>query len=134
MGKMTKYLLFLTVVILLFHFSGAITSTTPTGYLMDSVGITNPESIGTSTFYGIIIAIFVAALAGVYALIVYKVNPIYIYSVPLVMALIAILWDLVTIYSIISRTSYALATLIISPLMVVYLLAVFDWWRSSGET
>lgn len=68
MGKLSYILTFIIVVDLLLHFSGLLaTAGTPTSYALSNLGLTQPENIGTSSFWTTIGILGTLSVAGVVA-------------------------------------------------------------------
>jgi len=148
MSKVAKYIMMLSVVILLFHFAGLIPADTPSSYLLGTLGLTNPENLESTGFVDSLTSTMsfsgVALLAAITALAIFiatRTSPIYLANYVITGFLLLIGWDIIKIYEVLKNSfglaaaaGNALSMLIISPLLLVYILAVYDWWRSSGET
>jgi hypothetical protein len=127
MGKITTYMAVLSVVIIGFHFGGLI-SETPISWLMDA--ILNPENLDSNAFFTTIqgiLAIFAGGGIIVGTLISQKVEQGA--TVAFTSLLFLIGWDLIAIFNIVAQTSRMLATFLVSPLLLVYILSVIEWWR-----
>lgn len=127
MGRLVKYILILSVVLLLFHFAGLIEDT-PISVLLQL--LTNPSNLRNSSLFAVIFAATQGVIAGV-AITIGVVSPSrvdFVIKVGIVSFLISIGWDLVAIANKLALMNSALAVLIVSPLMVVYLLTAIEWW------
>lgn len=126
MGKMTKYVLLLSVVLLLFHFGGLIEDT-PISVLIDL--LLNPKSLATSNLYTLIAAALTAvATAGIIIGSLASTRTEIVVKAGVVEFLIVIGWDLIAIFNKLAEMNVSVATLIISPLLIVYLLTAIEWW------
>jgi len=133
MGKMINFVAFLIVINLLFHFAGLIPEHTATGYLLKTLGITDPENFDSTRLWIILAGLTGVIAAGITAGLIRGISPLDIVSmeaaVLLVPVLIAIGWDMILLFLMFKEISVALATVIFSPLLVIYALTVFDWVR-----
>jgi len=131
MAKIHSYLLTLIVLILLFHFAGYLNET-GTSYLLDNLGITNPQNIGTTTWWATMTAITTLTIVGV-TIGLYYGKGAAIVLLPSVLAIASLLfligWDLIALFNILLQTNTTFATLIISPLIVIYVMTVVEWIR-----
>ena len=126
MGKMIKYVLLLSLVLLLFHFGGLIEDT-PVSVLIKL--LLNPKSIVKENFYVVIAAALAfVATAGIIIGSLATTRTELVVKVGVVEFLIVIGWDLLVIFNKLALMNIALATLIISPLLIVYLLTAVEWW------
>jgi len=128
MGKIIWYVGILSVTLLLFHFGGLIEDT-PLSYLINL--LIDPANAETSTFYSKLAGVL-TAFAGGAAIIIGIFAPSKVEqatTIALTSFLFTIGWDMVAIFNVIKQASIPLATLIISPLLVIYLLTVIEWWR-----
>ena len=126
MGKMIKYVLLLSVVLLLFHFGGLIEDT-PISILINL--LLNPQSLATSNLYVLIAAAL--AVVGTVGIIIGSLATTrteLVVKAGVVEFLIVIGWDLIAIFNKLALMNVAFATLIISPLLIVYLLTAVEWW------
>ena len=126
MGKMTKYVLFLSVVLLLFHFGGLVEDT-PLSILIGL--LLNPKSIVTSNLYTLVIAAIVAvATVGIIIGSLATTRTELVVKAGVVEFLVIIGWDLISIFNVLALMNVALATLIISPLIIIYFMTAIEWW------
>ena len=126
MGRMIKYVLLLSVVLLLFHFGGLIEDT-PISVLINL--LLNPQSLVTSNLYVIIAtALAVVAAAGIIIGSLATTRTELVIKVGVVEFLIVIGWDLIAIFNKLALMNVVVATLIVSPLLIVYLLTAVEWW------
>jgi len=123
---MIKYVLLLSVVLLLFHFGGLIEDT-PISVLINL--LLNPDSLRTSNLYAIIAgALAVVATVGIIIGSLATTRTELVVKVAVVEFLIVIGWDLIAIFNKLALMNITLATLIVSPLLIVYLLTAIEWW------
>ena len=126
MGKMVKYVLLLSVVLLLFHFGGLIEDT-PISVLINL--LLNPQSLATSNLYVLIAAaLAVVSTVGIIIGSLASTRTELVIKVGVVQFLIVIGWDLIAIFNKLALMNITFATLIISPLLIVYLLTAVEWW------
>jgi len=128
MGKLNVYLMILGIALILFHFAGLIVQT-PTHFLMQI--ILNPSSLASSSLWVIVAAIFVAATAiGIIIGTLTHTTPDWILIASLCAATLFLGLDMVALWSSVSSTAGTfLATLIISPFIVLWLFTMVEWWR-----
>ena len=120
MGKIIKYVLLLSVVLLLFHFGGLIEDT-PISILINL--LLNPQSLATSNLFVLItVALAVVSTVGIIIGSLATTRTELVIKVAVVEFLIVIGWDLLAIFNKLALMNVALATLIVSPLLIVYLL------------
>ena len=128
MGKIIWYVGILSVTLLLFHFGGLIDNTN-LSYLMDL--LLDPANAKTSTFFSKI-AVVLTAFAGGAAIIIGIFAPSKVEqatTIALTTFLFTVGWELIAMFNVIKQASIPMATLIISPLLVIYILTVIEWWR-----
>lgn len=131
MAKIHIYLLALVVWILFFHFAGLIEGT-GTSYVLNNLGVTNPENFGTTQFYAIISGISILALAGISIGLVFGRNSEIILlttTISLALLFLLILWDFIALFNVLRLTNHFLAIMIISPLMIIFILTIYEWVR-----
>lgn len=128
MSKLLTYIAILSVIIILFHLSGIITGT-PLSFFADAV--LRPESLRTNQFYttvyGAILAILVGSSIVIGLFIPQRLDIIVL--VPVAIMLFLVGWDLFVVYNTLRMINDALALVIFSPLMIIYILTVVEWWR-----
>jgi len=129
MGKVSNYLGFISVMIILFVFAG-LEVKSPTGYLMSF--ILDPTTWSTSGFLAQVGAVLGLLGAGVTigALVILR-DPVLLRA-PFAVFLVAVGWDIVGIYNILSIVNPNLALLICAPIMVGYVISVIEWWSGSA--
>ncbi len=126
MGKIIKYVLLLSVVLLLFHFGGLIEDT-PISILINL--LLNPQSLATSNLFVLItVALAVVSTVGIIIGSLATTRTELVVKVGVVEFLIVIGWDLIAIFNKLALMNVAVATLIVSPLLIVYLLTAVEWW------
>jgi hypothetical protein len=129
MGKLTNYLLLISVLLLLFHFGGLIADT-PISYLLDNF-LLRPENAQSSNFYLIIWGILAGATtAGVLIGFITHQSPEFYIFLALAPVFFLIGWDLVEIIVQVAQTNRYITLLLFSPLLLVYILSVVEWLRN----
>ena len=130
MGKLNMYLMAMCVWILLFNFAGLLDGGST--YLLNNIGILNPENLGSTQFYTTLVAIFAVTIAGVaIGSTVFRDASIIllIKNVAIGELLVVLLWDLLALFRVMTITNRYIALLIFVPLMLVYLLTLAEWVR-----
>lgn len=130
MGKLNMYIMAMVVWVLLFNFAGLLGGGST--YLLNNIGILNPENLGSTQFYITMVAIFAVTIAGVaIGSAVFRDASIIllIKNVAIGELLIVLLWDLLALYRVVTLTNRYIALLIFVPLMLVYLLTLAEWVR-----
>ena len=127
-------IIFLAVTILLFNFAGI---TTTEGYLLAKLGILNPESVTSSGWYLALIGILTAiATGGIIIGIATRQSAestfMVLSALTFIPIMLLIAMDLIIIIIKVSAFNRAIALLVGSPLLIVWILAVIDWWRGRG--
>lgn len=127
MGKVTIYMGIISMVLLMFHFAGLVTGTP-----LDSIlrFLIDPQNFQNFSIVQQISTIL--AGVGVAGLIIGSISPQrtqWILNTSFVLLLIAIGWELIAIFNVLKQTSVMLATFIIAPMMLIYILSVFEWWN-----
>ena len=130
MGKVTNYLAFVGVLILMFTMAG-IEIRSPTGYLLGF--LSDPTLWSTSGLLaqitGVIGGIIIGGIS-ITALIAFR-DPVLLRA-PVAIFLLAVAWDIIGIFNAISsKVDFWLAILLTAPLMLVYAVSVFEWWSGS---
>lgn len=132
MAKMHMYLLGMIIWILLFHFAGLIDQT-PTSYILSNLGVTNPENFGSTQFWATLVSVLALSVAGVTIGLIYggRTSSIVLLTTTLAFGGIftLILWDFIVLFNVLIRTNHYLAVLLISPLMVIFGLTIYEWIR-----
>lgn len=133
MSRMIITTLILVVTILLFHFAGIIPDGSPTGFVLGHLGLLNPEEFDSTGFYLVIIGLSALGIGGVtIGLFLSKSIDTAVYygvGVLLLPFLLSMIWDLILIFNQLNAISNFLAVLIVSPLLVVWVLSLYDWVR-----
>jgi len=146
MGKITTYMLIMAGITLLFYFGGLLTEcvgdeyctgTTPNSIILTSIlkvgdlynsdDHTSPVPSNKNIYIAIAVAIGAMAVVSVGLGIISR-SPEWAALAPMALFLVLFGWDFLTIFSVIYAENQALA-LLISPIFVVWLLAVFEWFR-----
>lgn len=126
MSKLTNYIFLMTGILLLMHFTGLVEGT-PNSALFNLV--MNPENIPNSGLYNTILAIVgvVMALSVITLGFVQKTD--FILIATMITILFSFGWDFLVVFQKLNSINHVLALLIFSPLMIVYVITVVEWWR-----
>lgn len=128
MGRLANYLIFLSVILLLFHFAGII----DTGVLSYILAvIQDPSNFGNFSYFTTMnLALAGAAAGGAIALGVFtRSSPEFYIILPIAVMFFTITSDFVVLYQKLALIDTNLALLIISPLLIVFILTVVEWAR-----
>lgn len=128
MGKLANYLIFLSVILLLFHFAGLI----DTGVLSYILAvIQDPSNFSNFSYFTTMqVALAGAAAGGAIALGVFtRSSPEFYIILPIAVMFFTITSDFVVLYQKLAQTNIHLAWLIVSPLIIVFILTVVEWAR-----
>ena len=131
MAKVHIYFGILIVWILLFNFSGLIEDG-GVSYILNNLGVLNPEGFSSTTFYSLLIGLSALSIVGIsIGLYTGKSSDIILLATTLSFAaiMILILWDFVALFNILKQTNVYLATILISPMLVVFGLTIYEWVR-----
>jgi len=133
MSKMTNWIAIMSGVMLLAYISGVLPSDSATGFILSIV--LNPENIKNmsvlTAVFGFSGLVGVIALAGSFVFNRQYSVDLYI-VLPMVTILLAIGYDFVRIYSMISSYGalpQVIGLLIFGPLMLMFIINVMEWWR-----
>lgn len=134
MSRLANASLFIVVVVLLFHFAGLLEGQpSGAGYILNNLGVTNPENFNTSVFWITIVAIGTIAVAGIvvggYLSKSFDLAFFAGATVPLLAIMVLIGLDLILIFNVLRQTSHMFAVMIVSPLLFFYGLSLYDWAR-----
>ena len=127
MGKITTYIAIMSMVILGFHFAGLIEGT-PTSWFIKA--ITDPSSLSSNSYFAQLIRILAVFSGGaiiIGSLASNKIEQGATISFTLLLFLIG--WDLIAIFNVLKQTNQTLAIFMISPMLLIYMLTVIEWWR-----
>jgi len=131
MGKLATYITILSVMIIGFHLAGLV-GDTPSSWLVDLV--TNPQDAYSHSFYTTIFGIL-ALFGGAGAIIIGTFAPQRLEQAATIVAtsmFFIIGWDLISIYNILGSSTELgaiLSLFIVSPMIVLFILSVIEWWR-----
>ena len=129
MSKLFTYVGIMAGVVLLFHVAGLIEAITPTSMLLTL--LLEPENFSTGPFYNLIILGAMAAV-GLTGIIVGIISRDFRFSAKTIMLtpLIAIGTDFVAVFNVIAVFNRYFALLILSPVIIMYIIVVAEWWTS----
>ncbi len=127
MGKLTTYMIVISGLLLLFHLGGLIDKT-PNAELLTA--ILNPENIKEGNLgLKAIIAIEAIGLVGAVILGLRGGNVELAASSLFAVFLLNFGWDLVRVFSVLRDANEVMALLILSPIMILYVITIVEWWR-----
>ncbi len=130
MGKISNYLGFITVMIILFKFAG-ITTESPISWALGF--ILDPSTWSTGSLLEKVGATIAAASAiGIVVGSLFRGTDPILLRAPMATFLIAVGWDIVSIYDVLSIVNASFALLICAPLMLVYVISMVEWWSGSS--
>ena len=128
MGKITTYLAIMSFVVLGFHYAG-IVQNTPVGWFLTA--IKNLAGFSNNSFYTTLTAvlatfggatIIIGAFAGS------KIEQGA--TIAFTTLLLTLAWELIAIWNVLQDSMGEMfSTLLISPIVVIYVLTVLEWWR-----
>ncbi len=120
------------MIILGFHFAGLIQNT-PLSFLISSL-LDPAQFQDFALSQQTIIALTGVGLAGIVisSLASQKIQWIIVTS--FVLVTITIGWDFIAIYNILANENRMLATLLLSPLIFIYVLTTMEWWRGISNS
>lgn len=128
MGRLTGFIVLLSGIILLFNLFGLVGNTSLVSFLL------NPENYASSELYlKLVLMIGLFGAAGAVSLFIsgsYKID--FIALAPMILLFLAMLNELLAIFTAIASSGVGgriLAVLIISPLFIMYMMMVVEWWR-----
>lgn len=126
MAKLMTFLFLMIGIVLLFHFGGLIENTPNSTLIQIAL---NPESISSSNIYLTIIGLLttVGAIAIIVIGAVTKTD--FIIFASLILPLLSLGWDFLVIFNVFAAINLFIALLIMSPIFIVYVLTVLEWWR-----
>lgn len=128
MSKLATYIGILSTVLLGLHIFGLVGGT-PTSTILS--WITSPESFNSTAFFTTLIAVL--TLFGVSAIIsglFFQSRTDQAALISLTTLLLLVGWDIIGVYNAIKIFNADFALVMISPLLLVYMLTVIEWWRS----
>lgn len=127
MAKMTNFLMIMTGIVILFYFFGYIENTFSSEILNI---VFNPESIEVSRLILTITGFVTAAIGiSIAAIKLGQIQTDFIVFAPMVAVFLSFLWDFISIITVISSFNPYIAVILFSPLIVVYLITILEWWR-----
>ena len=132
MAKLTTYMAILSMVILGFHMAGLM-GDTPISWLMDL--LLNPENLSEHTFFATALGIL-TLFSGIAIVVIGTTIPERLEqaaTITFATLLLIIGWDMIAIFNVLRQTSYPLALFIVSPVLVIYILSVIEWWRGIAD-
>ena len=126
-NKLTTYLFVLSGIMLLFYFTGLVTGTSDTVLLNMLLGVENWQNspmqakvVAVISIAGVVGAVIVSFLSRNFELAAMATFATYILNIG---------WDFTQVISVIMAENKVIAILIFSPIMLVYLLTIVEFWR-----
>lgn len=134
MSRLTNALLFLVVTIILFHLTGVLEDApSGTGYVLNNLGITNPENIGTTQFWQAIVAVGAITAAGIIvgSRVAGSFQAAFFTGAiaPMIAISILIIQDFFIVGGLLYDINKGLAVLVMGPLIFYIGFSVIDWAR-----
>ena len=134
MGRMLTAILFVFAAVLLFHYSGVLNeSPSVTSYALRTLGITEPQNFGSTSFFLTLFGITAISVSGIIIGSLIRLDPNTLITisigVPLSIFLFSIGWDLILIFNELAKASVPFAVIVTSPLLFGYFFTIFDWIR-----
>jgi len=128
MSKATNMVMFICIALAMCHFAGLL-ETTGIGFILGI--LTDPSSIRTSSFFTIIAAsIALVTLGGaVIGLYTAQKASLVVKASIVSSVLFLIGWDLLILWQLLNDISTVLATVLISPMLIVFIIAAVEWWK-----
>lgn len=128
MSRMLTFVAVMAGIVLLFNITGLV-SGTPNSALMNFV--LEPQSFQSSTLF-VKVVLAMQAAAGIGAIFVgFRTQSLtLVASTTFTIFLLNILVDFIVVYSVLAAEVPWLALVIFGPLMIMYVVTAFDFWRS----
>lgn len=127
MGKMTGYILIMTGVTVLFYFTGLL-SNTPNTVLLNLV-LNTGQLTATPLYTKLSIAVLVLGVGGTILLGFISKQPELAATGLFTAYLVSLLFDFVSVFNVLASTNKALAILILSPWLILFIVTAIEWWR-----
>lgn len=130
MGKMIAYLAVMSGFMLVFYFMGLLPENTTTSSLM--LLLLSPTTIFTSSGLYAAVRVFINIIA---ALIIsafgrnFIPNVDMVYLAPITIILLGFGGDFIKVVSVLLANNEVLTILLISPFLMIYIIAVIEWFR-----
>ncbi len=128
MGKLVSFIIMLVVIDLLFLITGQLGLDSPSSLILDI--IQDPSTITQTSFWTVLITgvTLLAAVGGVVAGIVTRSSDVTIFIV-MGSALALLIGDFAAIYILLANSNRILATIIMSPILIIFSLVIIEWIR-----
>jgi len=140
MAKLTYFVMITTVLLLLFNYGGVIDASDPSlsSYMFETLGISNPENFGSSSFFILILGLTTGTLiTGVVVSFLTKSNVQDSITLTVKFALLptvatGVLWDLIIVGGKMMELNTMIGVMFLSPFLIYYILSVLDWVSNLG--
>ena len=129
MGRLVTYIGILSVTLLIFHFAGLIQNT-PSQSLLNL--LLHPQDFNASTFFTSLSGILTLFAGGTAIIVGSLFSQKIIQGAKLGFTsflLIVVAIDLIAVFNIVRQTNIMLATIALSPLFVIFIITVLEWWE-----
>lgn len=127
MSKLTNLVYFITVAIVMCHFGGLL-GNTPIGYTLTL--LMNPYLLKTSAWYQLTAtALSLGTLSGAIIGLFSPERASFILKASIVSGLLLIGWDLIALWNLVGAVNKFVATVLIAPMLLVYVIVAVEWWR-----
>ena len=133
-SRMITMMSIIVVTVLLFHLAGVIPAgSTAPGFLLTQTNLIDPQNLGDSSIYLVVAGLLTLGLAGltVGTLVTrsFEAGLFYGVGVFIIGFFLNVFWDLIVIYEQLKLLDENFALLITLPLMLIYLLSIYDYAR-----
>ena len=127
MGKLTTYMIIISGLLLLFHLGGLVDET-PNSEILTAV--LSPQNLQDTSFgLKAVVAIQFIGLAGAVVLGIRGGNVELAASSAFAIFLLNAFWDLTVVFNVIRNVNEVMALLIFSPIMILFIITILEWWR-----
>ena len=126
MGKLTKYIIVMSGLVLLFYFTGILENTGSSTLL---TMLLSPEDLPDSSFNAQLLLVLGGIGLGTIIVGIVTRNIELALMAPLAIWLMSLMWDFLYVYVKISQINVVLATLFFAPILFLYGITIVEWWR-----
>lgn len=129
MGKLVSYISILLAIDLLFLVTGQLSINSPTSSIMGA--ILSPGTMTSSQWWALLITGGISLLTVGAAVVVGVISRSFelIIFIPMAVALSALVGDFATVFVYLASFNLVLATLVMTPIMVIFVITIVEWLR-----
>ena len=129
MGKLVSYISILLAIDLLFLVTGQLSVNSPTSAIMGA--ILSPGTMTSSQWWTLLITGGISLLTVGAAVVVGVISRSFelIIFIPMAIAMAALIGDFATVFAYLASFNIVLATLIMTPIMVIFVITIVEWLR-----